>query len=604
MNQFDADSLRQRKPYLQALLSQSTDSSNQFHFKKAKNGQRYIFNKKPLSSKYAPDEEADRLIIASELTKSKLGRVIIIFGLANPIVLEKLIELRTKNQICIAIDHRTNLLQFLIQNDAAVQKYLSTANCHLFGPLMLDSLWSYIAGLPIEGFRGLSVIRHPSSVADAENFYSQVEAQLQTLFKSGLSDLLTRFEFEPVWLRNTLLNLRYIPERQSGPSEVLLSYYKSRYKDCPAILVGAGPSLRKSLPLLKSLSRHCLIVAASTALKPLLKSGIHPHIVHLLDAQPHTLLHLRGEDLSKTVIFADLVTNPKLTEQLPQARFVFSTTSKYYYDASGQPIQLHTSGAKLAQNQAGSIGSLQSGGSVTTSAFDLLRFLEASPIFLIGMDLAWTHHQLHCVGTHHYEKWTVIQNRLQSYENINETLIRKRVSEPVASLIEGKTTMGDHVLNLYRSWFEESIKNLPGLPVWNLTVDGALIHGAYRPQSLNVESISNHFSIIGSTQCYSKAQKIVEQAPHLLKQKSHLLTEFMNSTLQLIEALNKPDFDAANQIQDFFALYPDAIALRKKADSYIKRNSDTLTDERRKIVLQKYLKRELERLSRWFEYRV
>ena len=195
MNQFDADSLRQRKPYLQALLSQSTDSSNQFHFKKAKNGQRYIFNKKPLSSKYAPDEEADRLIIASELTKSKLGRVIIIFGLANPIVLEKLIELRTKNQICIAIDHRTNLLQFLIQNDAAVQKYLSTANCHLFGPLMLDSLWSYIAGLPIEGFRGLSVIRHPSSVADAENFYSQVEAQLQTLFKSGLSDLLTRFEF-------------------------------------------------------------------------------------------------------------------------------------------------------------------------------------------------------------------------------------------------------------------------------------------------------------------------------------------------------------------------------------------------------------------------
>ncbi|MBW7858358.1 MAG: motility associated factor glycosyltransferase family protein, partial [Leptonema sp. (in: Bacteria)] len=434
--------------------------------------------------------------------------------------------------------------------------------------------------------------------------YNEVETQLQTLFKSGLSDLLTRFEFESIWFRNTLLNLRYIPNQQLGSSEMLLSHYKSCYKGCPAILVGAGPSLRKSLPLIKALSKYCLVVAASTAVKPLLKSGISPQIVHLLDAQVHTLLHLRGEDLSKTAIFADLVCHPKLTEALPNSKFVFSTTAKYYYDAAGKPIQLQTSGAKLAEQHFGPIGSLQSGGSVTTSAFDLLRFFEASPIILVGMDMAWTHRQLHCVGTHHYEKWSTIQNRLKSYEQINETLIQKRVSEPVASLNDGQTILGDHVLNLYRSWFEESIRNLPDLQVWNLTADGALIAGAYRPKSLKAEPLLKELSINETDNCNSKAQNIDEQAQKLKKYKSDLLTNIANSIYSLLKSLQNGDLNTPNQIEEFFQRYPDAIALRKKADSYIKRNYEKLTNERRQAILHKYLKRELEKIDRWLKYRV
>ncbi len=56
-----------------------------------------------------------------------------------------------------------------------------------------------------------------------------------------------------------------------------------RYKNRPAVIVSAGPSLRKNKHLLKGLREQAAIIAVQTTLQPLLEMGVEPHFVTSLD---------------------------------------------------------------------------------------------------------------------------------------------------------------------------------------------------------------------------------------------------------------------------------------------------------------------------------
>src|SRR5205823_4255217 len=62
-----------------------------------------------------------------------------------------------------------------------------------------------------------------------------------------------------------------------------LARLKDRFKRSPAIIVSAGPSLRKNKHLLKDAAGKAVIVAVQTTLQPLLEMGIRPHFVTSLD---------------------------------------------------------------------------------------------------------------------------------------------------------------------------------------------------------------------------------------------------------------------------------------------------------------------------------
>ena len=58
---------------------------------------------------------------------------------------------------------------------------------------------------------------------------------------------------------------------------------KSQMADIPAAVVSAGPSLDKNIQLLKRGAEKFLIIAVSTALKPLLKTGVFPDFIVAID---------------------------------------------------------------------------------------------------------------------------------------------------------------------------------------------------------------------------------------------------------------------------------------------------------------------------------
>ena len=58
---------------------------------------------------------------------------------------------------------------------------------------------------------------------------------------------------------------------------------QDKYKGKPAIIVSAGPSLRKNKHLLKEMAGKAVIIAVQTTLQPLLEMGIEPNFVTSLD---------------------------------------------------------------------------------------------------------------------------------------------------------------------------------------------------------------------------------------------------------------------------------------------------------------------------------
>ena len=106
------------------------------------------------------------------------------------------------------------------------------------------------------------------------------------------------------------------------------------------------------------------------------------------------------------------------------------------------------------------LGDIQSGGSVATSLYDLLRQMQFDHLYLFGQDLAYSYREIHCPGTHHTFQWLAknIQKTV-TLEQINLAVLKKR--EVKTELGHGGSLVGaDYVLSLYKHWFEQAQERL------------------------------------------------------------------------------------------------------------------------------------------------
>ncbi len=113
------------------------------------------------------------------------------------------------------------------------------------------------------------------------------------------------------------------------------------------------------------------------------KHGISPHIVMTLDAQRHSIRHFLGIRDHSPLLLADLVSFPAVLRDYGGKR-ALSTTSKYHTDEQGNLNRETTPLMDWIEKWVPQSGDIQSGGSVATSAFDLLLNLGCDPIILGG----------------------------------------------------------------------------------------------------------------------------------------------------------------------------------------------------------------------------
>ncbi|EKJ84979.1 PF01973 family protein [Leptospira meyeri serovar Hardjo str. Went 5] len=447
-------------------------SENRWELGSAKKpGEYYVsLNGEPLSSSFSPLTQAIRLLDTYSLRPTD---IVILFGLGNPHLIQKISETLAPGQILILIGDDETLIPVIW--DKILIPVLQIPGRHLFsGEAFFPLFFNYLESLPIERVSGLKVIRNPTDT-NRNPVFRELEEKTQTVFSAKMSDLLTKFEFERLWIKNSIWNLIHVGKK--SPVRYPISSLKDKFQGLTAVLVSAGPSLRKNLPWLQLVRDKVFVLSCDTSLKVLIKAGIEADGVVTLDAQTNSFFHFMGESLRKIPLFADLVSSPTLLREPMFHSVVHSVTAKYQVDAEGTLVREVTAGGELAEQVFREVGDIQSGGSVATTAFDMLRFMGFTSVYFLGQDLAYSGREIHSTGTHHNEKWLTLLSRKNSLERINEVIIRKRETRFVPRAGGGDSVLTDYVLDLYRHWFEESANSVAEMKLFNVNEDGAEIAG-------------------------------------------------------------------------------------------------------------------------------
>lgn len=112
---------------------------------------------------------------------------------------------------------------------------------------------------------------YPQELAD---FLSELEI-LKSLFLTGYSEVARQ---SSRWAHHSITNLNRILKNDE------LDALKDKFKDKPAVIVSAGPSLNKSIETIKQNRDKIVVICVNVALKTLLKNNITPDFVCVLEA--------------------------------------------------------------------------------------------------------------------------------------------------------------------------------------------------------------------------------------------------------------------------------------------------------------------------------
>ncbi|ECC0602935.1 motility associated factor glycosyltransferase family protein [Campylobacter coli] len=167
--------------------------------------------------------------------------------------------------------------------------------------------------------------------------------------------------------------LQNIPSMlESIPFQRILSQRKNKFDN--AIVVSAGPSLTKQLPLLKACQDKAVIFCADGALSMLEKEGIVPDYVTNLDYSDWPIKFFQNkENLKQSIIALECATHPNVVRSLKAENCMIILRNKALY----QRFNLND------------FGYIDTGTHVSHFSYTLALALGFKNIIMIGQDLAF-----------------------------------------------------------------------------------------------------------------------------------------------------------------------------------------------------------------------
>ncbi len=264
-----------------------------------------------------------------------------------------------------------------------------------------------------------------------------------------------RRHFAGRYLLNTLTNVPMLAKE--GDSASLFGAFSR----VPAIVVGAGPSLDKTLREIAKLEGRVLIIAVDTALRPLLAAGIRPHLVVSVDPSELNSRHLRDlGDCRGAWLVAEASVDPNVFPQFAGRTFTFK-------------VSQHHPWPWLEDNGVGR-GTLRAWGSVLTTAFDLACRAGCDPIVFAGADLAYSDGLQYCRNTTYEEKWRDFPTDAARAELFKTYLAdRPHLTQP--DVHGGEVVTMPHFVQ-FRDWIVSRANEAADRRVVNAT-GGGILHG-------------------------------------------------------------------------------------------------------------------------------
>ena len=221
---------------------------------------------------------------------------------------------------------------------------------------------------------------------------------------------------------------------------------KDNFKSKDIIYVAAGPSLNYYFDYLAKnmASSNTIIICASTIYRTLLNKNIIPDYVIMTDAQDNMISHVKDIDTTGSSLI-----------------YLSTACSNAVAAFNGDKYILFQYGYEPAENYANKnhLSLIETGGSVSTSAIDLILRFNCKSLTTIGLDLAYTDNKTHSYDT-------------KNVDTSNRCIYVKSV--------KGESVPTTNILNIYRKWIENRIKDVKNIKLVNMS------HGAYIEGMKNV----------------------------------------------------------------------------------------------------------------------
>jgi hypothetical protein len=405
-----------------------------------------------LHSRYDPREEARRQL-ARELGPPGGSAVFLGFGLGY--LPEAFLALRPGRPLAVVEPEPALFRQALAARDLRGLLASPSASWHLG-----REAEEIVMDLDEKAPGPLTVVRLRSLYQRSLAYYRKLEALVQSLTDRREVNLNTLRRFGRLWIRNLLANLPLFL-RAGGAKEL-----EGLFAGMPALVLAAGPSLDPVLGELKALAERLVIVAVDTSFRLCRQEGVKPDLLITVDPQYWNSRHLDWADISNVLLVSEPSTHPRTFHrpELPYLRFMSS------FFPIGEALEQVT----------GPRGRVGAGGSVATSAWDLARLTGARPLYLAGLDLGYPGRRTHARGAYFEELAHAQSGRLGPAEQQGYLALTDAGLIPVAATAGG-TTLTDRRMILYKWWFENQLKQHPGLS-FTLSAAGTRIEGLeHRP---------------------------------------------------------------------------------------------------------------------------
>ncbi|MDI3477379.1 MAG: hypothetical protein PWQ59_904 [Thermoanaerobacterium sp.] len=415
-----------------------------FEISKAKDGNDtlvYMNERKRyfLHSSYYPDKEAKEWVDTIEISDES---ILIIYGIGLGYHINYLLSRLSPNNRLILVEPSNEIFQFAL-NNGYYDRFKNRENLYFISEESEEKLNVILqAYIPWDNFENV--------VYKEFKQYSKVFNKYYEIFNKCLIEIInamrinrnTALYFAEQWQSNFMENLEFVFR------SVPVKSFFGVFKNIPAVIVSAGPSLDKNIEQLKEAKGKCVIICVGTALKALLKKNIEPDFVVSIDGGINNFKHFDGCKIKSPLVY-DLTLYPKILKEYEGPLIIAEIASTY---------------TKLLSDKLSlDFGKLSTGPSVANLSLDFAYMLGCNPIVFIGQDLAYSDHRTHASGTT-YEKDRIKENS----------------DEKEYIYVDGnyeKNVLTDRVLLSFKTWFENYIYGHPDRTYINATEGGVLIQG-------------------------------------------------------------------------------------------------------------------------------
>ena len=447
-----------------------------------------------LHSAYDPEKEANTLIKEIENDTD----LIFIFGIGAGYLINAVKKLNVNIAV---IEPSIKFFNLLIDN-FKLDKILEDNITFFIGGDDIEDIEKFISIANTKKVKFFITRSYANLFGEEALFYQQ---KVLSIVDKKIININTISRFDKLWAYNIASNVAKISTHYGA------NKFFDKYKNIPAVIVSAGPSLEKNIRKLKEIKNKALIIAVDTAMKPLFSHNISPHFVITIDPQKKNSKYFRNVDFKDSVLIAESSVDKEAID---------SFNGAIYFINSIFPL------AKYFMEELGNRGDITAGGSVSTAAYDFAIRIGANPIIMVGLDLSFPNYQTHIKGSYHEENFFTEIYKLDSYDSrIYKVLIAGNLREE--KNIYNEKVWTDSRFDMYKNWYEEQCLKYNQIKFYNATEGGIVINGM---ENINLEELIQKFNDIDIN---------VDRNDRNIERKNEILTNIKNGLIKIEGEISK-----------------------------------------------------------------